>query len=162
VRVTRACQPSRPHEVCPRYSGALVSIDDDSLRLRPTRDSLVETLPAAEVTRLEVRRGSRNVILLGAVMGMVGGAAIGGLATAADSDCADYSGSLPCYPSGVPYGMLVGAVAGGVVGALIHPDRWLRVAWPRASSLRAAPPQGPGSPPYSRSCAPPHCQVRGP
>jgi hypothetical protein len=145
VRVTRSCQPSRPHEVCPRYSGALVSIDDDTLRLQPGRDDLVETLPAAEVARLEVRRGSQNVILLGVVIGMVGGMVIGGAATT--SDCSNDGGSLPCFPPGFDYGALAGAVAGGVVGALIHPDRWSRVAWPPASSPRAAPPQEPSSPP---------------
>ena len=45
-------------------------------------------------------------------------------------ECSDNKGTLPCFPSGFGYGALAGAFAGGVVGALIHPDRWSRVVWP--------------------------------
>jgi hypothetical protein len=128
VRVTRLCPPPRHHERCPRYLGELVSIDGDTLKLRSRSDSLVQALQAADVTRVEMRRGRRSVVLLGVGLGMVTGAVIGGVATM--SDCPNNEGSLPCFPSGFGYGALAGAVAGGVVGALIHPDKWSRVAWP--------------------------------
>lgn len=128
VRVTKACQPPRRHETCPRYLGELVSIDQDTLKLRPGSDSLIQALAAAEVARVERRIGRQNVVLLGVGLGMVAGALIGGVLTM--SECSDYEGSLPCFPSGFGYGALAGALAGGVVGALIHPDRWSRVAWP--------------------------------
>jgi hypothetical protein len=128
VRVTRACPPPRHHEICPRYVGELVSIDRDTLKLRPSSDSIVQALAAADVTRLERRAGRQNVILLGVGLGMVGGMLIGGVATM--SECSSNEGSMPCFPSGFGYGALVGALTGGVVGALIHPDRWSRVAWP--------------------------------
>jgi hypothetical protein len=128
VRVTRVCPPPRQHQICPRYLGELVSIDGDTLKLRVRSDSLIQSLAAAGVARVERHRGRQNVVLLGVGLGMVAGAVIGGVATM--SECSDNKGSLPCFPSGFGYGALAGALAGGVVGALIHPDHWSRVAWP--------------------------------
>lgn len=128
LRVTRTCPPARHHETCPRYQGTLVSIDRDTLKLASSSDSLLQALGADDVARLERRSGRRNVILLGAALGMTAGMIIGSAATW--SDCSDYEGSWACVPSGLPYGMLAGAVTGGAIGALIHPDKWSRVAWP--------------------------------
>jgi hypothetical protein len=128
LRVTRACPPARHHEVCPRYQGTLVSIDRDTLKLVSSPDSLLQALGADDVARLERRSGRQNVILLGAALGMTAGMIIGSAATW--SDCSDYTGSWACFPSGLPYGLLAGAAAGGAVGALVHPDKWSRVAWP--------------------------------
>jgi hypothetical protein len=126
--VTRTCPPARHHEICPRYQGTLVSIDRDTLVLRSSPDSLLQVLAAGEVSRLERLRGKRNLILPGVLLGLNAGFLIGLVATG--SECSDYTGSLPCVGSGAPYGMLAGAVAGGVIGASIHPDNWSRVAWP--------------------------------
>ena len=128
LRVTRACPPARHHEICPRHQGTLVSIDPDTLKLRTSPDSVIQALAAGEVSRLERHNGTQNLVLLGAFLGFNAGFLIGAVATS--SECSDYQGSLPCMGSGAPYGMLIGALAGGVVGALLHPARWSRVAWP--------------------------------
>jgi hypothetical protein len=128
LRVTRTCPPARHHEICPRYQGTLVSIDRDTLKLRSSSDSLIQAWAAGEVSRLERRSGKRNLILVGAIVGLNAGFLIGWAATS--SECSDYTGSLACVGSGAPYGMLVGALAGGVVGALVRHDKWSRVAWP--------------------------------
>lgn len=129
LRVTRACPPARHHEICPRYQGTLVSIDRDTLKLRSSPGGPIQALAASDVSRLERRSGKRNLILLGALVGLNAGFLIGWAATS--SECSDYTGSLACVGSGAPYGMLAGALAGGVVGALVHPDRWSRIAWPQ-------------------------------
>lgn len=129
LRVTRACPPARHHEICPRYQGTLVSIDRDTLKLRSSPGGPIQALAASDVSRLERRSGKRNLILLGALVGLNAGFLIGWAATS--SECSDYTGSLACVGSGAPYGMLAGALAGGAVGALVHPDRWSRIAWPQ-------------------------------
>lgn len=106
LRVTRACPPARHHEICPRYQGTLVSIDRDTLKLRSSPGGPIQALAASDVSRLERRSGKRNLILLGALVGLNAGFLIGWAATS-------------------------GALAGGVVGALVHPDRWSRIAWPQ-------------------------------
>lgn len=128
VRVTRVCPPARRHETCPRYQGTFVSIDRDTLKLRSSQDSLLHTLAAGEVSRLERRSGTQKLVLPGILFGFNAGFLVGLIATS--SECSDNTGSLPCVGSGAPYGMLIGALAGGVVGALVHPDKWSRVAWP--------------------------------
>jgi hypothetical protein len=128
IRVTRICPPARHHEVCPRYRGTLVSIDRDTVTLRSSPDSVIRTLAASEVSRLERHSGRQNVTLLGVALGLNTGFLIGWAVTS--SECSDYEGSWLCVGSGAPYGILAGALIGGVVGALIHPDKWSRVAWP--------------------------------
>jgi hypothetical protein len=89
---------------------------------------VIKALALDEVSGLERRSGKHHLILAGAIVGMNAGFVIGAAATA--SECNDYRGSWACVGSGAPYGMLVGAVAGGAIGAMVHPDKWSRVAWP--------------------------------
>ena len=127
----------------------------DTLALRPegTQDSLA--LPLAQVTRLEVSRGERGRVRRGLALGLLGGAvlgAAGGYAMYESDPCAGESiESLGCLASpplsrseemlvGAGLGGLLGAVAGGVAGALWRTERWERVPLgPRVARVRVRP-----------------------
>jgi hypothetical protein len=75
------------------------------------------------VQRLEVSRGRRGHFWIGLVTGTVVGLAAG----KAVADATDDKISAGVAGLGVWLG---GTVVGGVVGALIHTERWAPAAWP--------------------------------
>lgn len=97
--------------------GLLHELSEDSLVVEG--DDMAGRLPLNAVRRLEVARGERTYTALGAVLGVGTGVGIGALLSGYDS-VADREE------------LIIGAVGGGIVGALIgnqvRSDRWISVS----------------------------------
>jgi hypothetical protein len=101
------------------------------LRRRPLSDTV--TIPAQEITRLEIYQGRKSGAgtgaLVGGLIGVVGGV-VGGIATCTDTwlDCSAAGGAAVG-------GMAVGAagtLVGSLIGLAIRSDRWTEVTPPAA------------------------------
>jgi hypothetical protein len=121
VRVTA------PAVVTGRIVGQVVAADERSLTIR-AEGGETRVLPAAAVTRVEVRRktnGKGKALRIGALAGLAVGAAVG---FAAGDDCgAPDAPSIVCISRGASaLGLgLVGCLAGAGVGAIAAPgERW--------------------------------------
>jgi hypothetical protein len=154
AQVTRGAWPSvdslRPGDTVrvwssvPRIVGAvaLVSrLERDTLTLQdvPGRRILPRgvAVPVPALIRLDVQRGYRRSALLGltgVVLGLAGGAVVGGFAGVAlecGTSCADEGewGGFAGAVLGGGLGALAGAITGGVIGARRRP-RWEPVGLP--------------------------------
>jgi hypothetical protein len=138
VRVWLAGPDSR------RVTGEVVGVGSDALSLAPGHGRDTAAVAFRSISRLELSRGRRSVgsgMLLGGVIGAGLGAA-GALAWAASS-CFKSSTSTGgnCPTGGTAAGIVIGGGAvGAAVGALVRPERWVRVGW---SGVRAS--IGPGA-----------------
>ena len=109
IRVRQAGEPSRV--------GTLVALANDTLVVRWENDSATARLPVAQVSQLDVSRGSQRRVMSrlgrGFMIGAGAGAVLGGVGGAME-DC---EGELFCVgPAG---GALIGGVVFGATGALI-------------------------------------------
>lgn len=126
-----------------RVTGEVVAVGSDALSLVPGNGRDTTAVSFRSISRLELSRGRRSVgggMLLGGVLGAGAGAA-GALVWAASS-CFRSSTSTGgnCPTGGTAAGIVIGSGAvGAAVGALVRPERWVRVGW---SGLRAS--VGPG------------------
>jgi hypothetical protein len=126
-----------------RVTGDVVAVGSDALSLVPGHGRDTTAVSFRSISRLELSRGRRSVssgMLLGGVIGAGLGAA-GALAWAASSCFSNStSSSGHCPTGGTAAGIVIGGGAvGAVVGALVRPERWVRVGW---SGVRAS--VGPG------------------
>ena len=123
-------------------AGNLQSSLDETLEL-VFGDSAAQCL-RADITRLERSQGRSGNAAIGAIMGVVGGAALGaafqGIANSgwcvADevTEHCTYGAAI----SGAIVGGLSGLVAGGLIGSYIKSERWSEIVVPRLSARIAA------------------------
>jgi len=116
-----------------RVTGTLAGLSTDSLVLEIAGER--QTYPRPTVTRLEVSQGVHSRWKTGAVVGGVAGA-VGtfvilnsGNSSASTNMCdsahnQDAIGLGPCLALAGFAGGLGGALLGGVVGSLVHSERW--------------------------------------
>ena len=97
--------------------GTLVALTNDTLVVRWANDSAASRLPVAQVSRLEVSRGTERRILPRTGRGFIFGAAAGAVIGFAGGAMEDCEHELICFgPAG---GALAGATVLGVTGAVI-------------------------------------------
>lgn len=111
--------------------GTLVSLNADSLVLRPDGSATPLALPRGAVRSVEYRRRTGSHIVGGAVVGLlVGGVAGAVIARAAECDpsCTDEAG-LAAMGGGAT-GALGGAVVGAIFGAIMPRTVWRRAELP--------------------------------
>jgi len=149
VRVVSRCEMTRdsvarcsspgtplPHEWS--YSGQLEALDRDTLHIRLRSSGAAFAIPMASIAHLAYVDGTRGNALLGAGMGLVGGALLGGVIGSTQSLEGSFlfkegQGALVGVVLGAPAGLLVGSI----IGALIRSDRWRTV--PMVDRIRVAP-----------------------
>lgn len=84
-------------------------------------------LPYDELTRLDVRRGTRSLLLEGVAIGGLGGCVVGWGTGEGATDCA--------------LGAAIGGIALGLGGLVVRQDRWREIELPAPARERAASPQ---------------------
>lgn len=115
----RELTPGKPIEVTmkqgKRLNGSFVSSSEESIVIR-TKDQ-ESTVPRADVSRVELRKGSRAV-LLGAGIGAGAGAVIGyGAARwGANESGGDFAGLTPAVSA---IGAVIGALTGAIIGYFV-------------------------------------------
>lgn len=121
VRVTA------PSMLPDRMTGTFVSGARDTLRIAGRGGNLHYALPFPAVERLEVSRGRQRMkwLWIGAGTGAVIGTLLGGEMAGSDTQDAKAWGRLG--------GLVLGAPAGAIAGAVLAPERWRDVL---VSSLR--------------------------
>ena len=135
VRLTSGGDPVR---------GTLDAAGPDEIVVRP-RDPSQKALRLSpqQVAKLEVVRGRRSHWALGAAIGFVPGALLGGVAALATAECdpdCDHTGEALAY--GCVGGAITSAV-GALVGLAIRTDRWVLVQERRPKlALTLAPAKG--------------------
>lgn len=113
--------------------GTLVRFDRDSVVVRAA-DSEPLAYATSAVGRLEVSRGRHGHAVLGAVVGGIGGAAIGlGLFAAACGEGCVGATALGIIPIGTA---LAGAGIGVGIGSLVRSEQWERAAVPTVAWMR--------------------------
>jgi hypothetical protein len=137
VRVAHRCRITRdqPIECSERRSprmttGQLRTLDGDSLRISTQSTDTGLVIPTAYVDRLLVVDGRRSRFWTGAGIGLLAGAAIGGVIGSTQEWCLISFGDCddPATGLGVIIGAPAGFLIGGVVGAVIRSDRWRAVS----------------------------------
>jgi len=126
VRFEYACpQPSPDLARHCRDSGVLEAIDASTIRLwtRDAESALV--IPADAVRRAWVADGTRGNFALGAAIGLVAGAVLGGIIGSTQEFC--FIGCDPATEIGAAIGVPAGLLMGGIVGSTIRTDRWREV-----------------------------------
>lgn len=112
--------------------GTLIALANDTLVVRWADDSATARLPVAQVSRMDVSRGSERRIMSRLGRGLVIGAAAGAFLGVVGGALEDCEGELFCIgPAG---GAVIGATAFGVTGAVIGAVTGLRPSerWERA------------------------------
>jgi hypothetical protein len=145
IRVSRPCSTG---EFCALLDGRLVSWHGSTLTLSDgdRGDREVEVLPGSTV---EVFRGSHGHALTGLLIGTVTGGVVGALAASSCDDGWDESlgaalVSSWCTGAVVAGGILLGALGGVLVGAVIRTERWDAVVPPSSSLSLGMLPNGRG------------------
>lgn len=120
VRVTTSASEER------HWTGTLISVDGDSVRLVSAEDRLVVALPIAKVLRMEQSRRKRSNAGRGAVIGALVGGGTGlilGLIASSEEDSFYEIG--PGEVVGVTALLAaVGAGGGALIGSMSHRDQW--------------------------------------
>lgn len=119
------------------HVGRLVTVDEKTLTVDLGDAATPTVLERALVTRIQVSQGRKRHVALGALIGFATGAALGALIYANTEDAGEC-----CAPevfAGVTGGL--GALAGGLVGAVTKTERWQDVplAQPRVRSTPDQP-----------------------
>ena len=104
-------------------SGTVVSVTADSLQFR--RSGIWTTIALADVTRLDVRTGTRSHGFLGIGLGFLGGAIVGTVMSGPDD---------PGFSAYSALFGIVGGLAGGIVGLMATTERWEPVTLERTGS----------------------------
>ena len=133
VRVTHECRTTvrqdplgKTHTRCRKDKGTLAAATADSIVLGVDERGTQLTLPVASVTRLEVSRGRKSRVALGAGIGALTGAATLAVIGANLNVCdGGYEGA--CAGVGAGVGAVGGALVGLVIGAVTKTDRWEEV-----------------------------------
>ncbi|HSL72525.1 MAG TPA: hypothetical protein VK864_19910 [Longimicrobiales bacterium] len=106
-----------------RFSGRLLGLTADSLRLEPAGTDRPQTLALSTLERIEQSEGRNR--LLGAGAGLAVGGISGLVIARIAAEAQDKTDSGP--QAGI---ILAGAGVGGVIGFLMSPERW-RTIWQR-------------------------------
>jgi len=113
------CHDSRPPRV---ITGRFQSVVDDTLRLRAQSNEAEVTIPMRSVAQLWVVDGTRGHFWVGAGIGLLAGAVIGGVLGSKEEFC------ITSCTSATGFGVLIGAplgfLLGGDLGKRIRSDRW--------------------------------------
>jgi hypothetical protein len=106
-----------------RLVGRLERVTADSLTVR-VADGGSRALPVNGIERVELSRGRSRALWTGA--GVAAGAVAGILVTRAGNDEPEDIGGIGGVADGIN-NTLIGALAGGVLGFLLAPERWRQV-----------------------------------
>ncbi len=107
--------------------GTVVETRTDVLTLELDGSVTTLGLPLAGISELEMSRGQRSNFLPGLGWGFLAGAVIGGVAGGASGDDPPGWFSMTAEEKAVGGAIVfgtMGALVGGIVGALTHRDRW--------------------------------------
>jgi len=111
-----------------RLVGEATLLKSDTLVFLPEDADTPLSIPHSKIEEIEVSRGKKSNIgkgaWIGAVGGLVAGAAVGALA-----DCGGWDQSL-CVLGGVIIGAPGGAILGTGIGALLPGERWVEAEMP--------------------------------
>lgn len=118
-------------------SGRVVALSEDSLWLARTGTGKPRAVPLGSIRRLEVSRGRRSNLLKGLGIGLASGVVLGGaigFIEGGDPPC-ETGAFVPCFrfsaeEKAAAYALVlggVGALLGGVIGAVTHTERWAEV-----------------------------------
>ena len=116
-----------------RREGTVQLLTTDSLVMRPGYGAWPVAIPLASVTRLEVSRGQKSRMGLGAGIGLLGGGSLGYLISSGriGARCSGSSFLVPspeaCIQLATVGGAVVGTLIGLVVGAVFTTYRWEEV-----------------------------------
>lgn len=132
VRVAYRCKVARGQVVecgarrSPRVdTGYLQAVDGHTLRVRGQSTDTELAIPTAFVDKVWVVDGKKGNFWAGAGIGLVAGAAVGGVIGSTQEFC--ILGCSPATEIGFILGAPAGFLVGGLVGALIQSDRWQAV-----------------------------------
>jgi hypothetical protein len=106
------------------FAGTVLTRDPDSLVVQGGTET--RRLPLASITRLDLSRGRKSHTLLGAGVGFLVGAGVGGALFASDPYSCDEVHSACIVLGAVALGA-AGALVGAVTGALVRTERWAEV-----------------------------------
>jgi hypothetical protein len=124
-----------PHPVG-KWTGTIERIGADTILFRACRSCPPEAVPRTAVSRFEVDIGSGGHPIIGAAIGLLGGAAIGGIQLArCERQRRRSSGEGPPCGIGAAVSIYGGAFVGTLLGAaiggwLIPKERWRPARWP--------------------------------
>jgi len=126
--VAKCPEPGMPSRHKWTYSGKLLALEGDTMRIRVRANETALAIPTASITRVAYLDGRRGNTLRGASIGLLSGALIGGLIGSTQS----FQGSFFFHEGqeivvGVILGAPAGFLLGGIVGTLVRSDRWLAV-----------------------------------
>jgi hypothetical protein len=119
------------------WTGELLTLGGDTLRLRPQHRDYAVAIPVSSVARLDVSRGTRPAARKGALIGGLSGMALGMFVEAmaqrqsSRHDSLVFGDGAAMVLMGV-IGFGAGTVVGLIVGSNTHVDRWERVRLPPA------------------------------
>jgi hypothetical protein len=135
VRVVARCEVAPDcREGDPRWIhvGQLEALDRDSLHIRARANNAELVIPTSSIARLYVVDGTKGHFWVGAGIGLLGGALIGGVIGSTTQFCIDECTDAQAQAGAIEAGVILGAPAGfllgGITGALIRSDRWRLVS----------------------------------
>ncbi len=109
-----------------KITGALVSLDDERLTVRPDESADSVNVPRDSITQLERLVGKKRCTLKGALAGALVGAALMAIYYSGENDLSQNSGTSDVI-GGFAFFLLPSAAVGALVGTAIREDRWVRV-----------------------------------
>ena len=113
-----------PYVGADKLVGMCVEVDATRLRVQAEEQASPLTISLTDMTRLEVSRGQKSKWLIGAGIGLVGGAVLG--AAIGTNLVGDFSDSDKRI-MGATLGGVGGALVGGGIGSGIKTERWKEV-----------------------------------
>jgi hypothetical protein len=131
VRVVARCEAADCGEGDSQriYTGQLEALNPDSLHIRTHAKNAEFVIPTATIARLYTVDGTRGHFWVGAGIGLLGGALIGGAIGSTTQFCiAECTPEDKATGVGVILGAPVGFLLGGIIGARIRSDRWRLVS----------------------------------
>jgi hypothetical protein len=107
-----------------RFAGTVLTVDPDSLVVQTGTET--RRLPRASIERLDLSSGRKSHTLLGAGVGFLVGAAVGGGLVASDPTSCDEVHAA-CIAVGAAVLGAGGGLVGALTGALVRTERWAEV-----------------------------------
>jgi hypothetical protein len=123
-----------------RITGAVITLESDTLRLVPERRTDTISVPMGSIRRVELhrRRSAAGGAVFGGAIGMtLGGTAMLAIAAAGHCLSFDFSSYSPthCPSDRTAMAVIFGpAVAGAIIGSVVRGERWVRVHLPRVQA----------------------------
>lgn len=114
-----------------RVTGVLLGVTPDSLTLRDARTGAALAWSFGQLDRIDASRGRHSFVGRGAIRGLVGGAAFGGLRSLVDCGRCDPAETIVANAA-------LGFFVGGAIGAILRIERWRPVSVAEVATLPTA------------------------